>query len=279
MAGQAAVERLVVGVGHVHEPDAVGAELRDALVNVVARERDVLDALALIRREVLLDLRLVVPGFVDRDADLAARADDGPAPEAGELALDVEKALLAEVEQPLVELRPLVHAAAVDVVGQMVDAGEPGVAGPGAVLDGHEVDVVDGALAVTVDQVDETAADALDRRNIELHRPDMAMEGLRPQLLGPLIRGGPVLDPERHRTDAGPVLLGEGPREAVWLGGDDVIDAALLKECYVFRAVTGHGLETHLAEQRAQCPGVGGGVLDELEAVRPHGIGGLATRL
>ena len=78
--------------------------------------------------------------------------------QAGELALDVEVADLAEIEEPLVELGPFVHAAAMHVVRQVIDVGEADAlrawrSTPGS---GIEVDVVDAAaLAVAVDQVDQ----------------------------------------------------------------------------------------------------------------------------
>ena len=84
-----------------------------------------LDAFAVIAVQVLLDLpRLLIAFLVDRDADLAAGAGHGLALDARGLAFDVEVADFAEVEQPLVELRPLAHAAAVHVVGEVVDVGQ-----------------------------------------------------------------------------------------------------------------------------------------------------------
>ena len=41
--------------------------------------------------------------------------------QAGVLALDVEEADLAEVEQAGIEVEPLVHVAAIDVVGEVVE--------------------------------------------------------------------------------------------------------------------------------------------------------------
>ncbi len=64
--------------------------------------------------------------------------------EPGQLAFDVEVADLAEVEQALVEVRPLVHAAAMHVVRQVVDVRQAGARR--MLLDArqrHEVDVVD----------------------------------------------------------------------------------------------------------------------------------------
>ena len=84
-------------------------------------QRDVLDAFAVVRVKVFLDLGAVVRRFVDRDANAPAGAGHRLGFEAGELALDVEIADLAEIEQPLVELGPFRHAAAVHVVREVID--------------------------------------------------------------------------------------------------------------------------------------------------------------
>ena len=44
----------------------------------------------------------------------------------GELALDVEVADLVEVEKPLIPVRHGVHAPAMNIVGEMIDNGQPG---------------------------------------------------------------------------------------------------------------------------------------------------------
>src|SRR5262249_48798153 len=153
------------------------------LEQVPGAHGDVLDAFAVIAVEVFGDLPpLLVAFLVDRDADLAARAGEGLALHAGDLAFDVEVADLAEVEQPLVEVGPFLHPAAVHVVRQVVDVEqsvadwiEPG-AGKGLEVDVVEADVADLALpravlaAPAVDEVDERVADPLDRRNVELAR-------------------------------------------------------------------------------------------------------------
>src|SRR6202000_2401509 len=82
----------------------------------------------------------------------------------GLLALDVEVADLAEVEDALVEVRPLGHVAALDVVGQVIEVGQAlGIAGLrlGRAGDRHEVDVIDLLRAIAVDQVEVRAADPL----------------------------------------------------------------------------------------------------------------------
>jgi hypothetical protein len=68
---------------------------------------DVLDALAVVALEVFDDLPRLAPVLVDGDADAAAGGGQGAGQEARELALDVEEADLAEVEQAAVEVEPL----------------------------------------------------------------------------------------------------------------------------------------------------------------------------
>src|SRR5665213_3909090 len=82
----------------------------------------------------------------------------------------------------------------------------------------HEIDIVDrAARPVAVDEVDEAAADPLDRRDVQLHRPDAARDRLGAQFGGAAVRGGGVADAERDRADAGSVQPGEALREALGL--------------------------------------------------------------
>src|SRR6266403_1453018 len=91
MVRQALADHLVIGVRRVEQLDARAAQLVDGGIDVAAMQRDVLNALAVILLEIFLDLRAVVRRFVDRDADLAARAGHRLGLEARELALDVEE--------------------------------------------------------------------------------------------------------------------------------------------------------------------------------------------
>src|SRR6187397_673871 len=68
----ARVDALVVRVGRVEELHLARAQHLDGREDVLGRERDVLDALAVIGVEVFLDLRLGVRRLVDRNADLSA---------------------------------------------------------------------------------------------------------------------------------------------------------------------------------------------------------------
>src|SRR5882762_1477183 len=87
----------------------------------------------------------------------------------GLLAFDAEVANLPEVEQLFVKAGPHVHVAAPDVVSEVIDAKQAHGNRRLGVDNRYEVDIVDGALAVAIDQINQAAADPLDRRDIEFH--------------------------------------------------------------------------------------------------------------
>src|SRR4029453_444431 len=90
-------------------------------VQVLRAERDVLDALTAILLQVLLDLPVFAGILVDGNANLAVGAGHRARVQARQLAGDVEVADLAEVEEALVEARPLAEPAAMYVVREVVD--------------------------------------------------------------------------------------------------------------------------------------------------------------
>ena len=139
-------------------------------------------------------------------------------------------------------------------------------------LHGHEVDVVDRALAVAVDQVDEAAADAFDRRDLQLHRSDARLHRLRAELDAALVRRGGILHAESHRAGRRAVLAREALAEAVRLGVDDEVDVALPVQRDVLAAMPRRHRKAQPLEQRAQQLRIGRGVLDELEPVGADGI-------
>src|SRR5690554_2902107 len=73
VVGDALVDHVEVGVRGVEEGDPRLAHLLHRLVDVVGEQRDVLDALALVLAQVLVDLALLVRGFIERDAHHAVR--------------------------------------------------------------------------------------------------------------------------------------------------------------------------------------------------------------
>ncbi len=289
VAGNALVHQLVVGVDRVQQAHAGAAQRVHRGVEVVRAHGDVLDALAVVHVQVLLDLAgLFLALFVDRNADLAAGAGHGLALDARDLAFDVEVADLAEVEQALVEVRPFDHPAAVHVVRQVVDVGQAVALGVERLLGGHarqrleidveEADVADVArlravlAAPAVHQIDQAVADALDGGNVQLARAGLA--GVAPGAQGQraLVGGLGVVHAEGDGADAGPVQPREALREAVGLGVDDEVDFALAIERHVLVAVARHWLEAHALEHPAHGLRIGGGVFDEFEAVGTHRV-------
>ena len=236
-----------------------------------------LDAFALVVPQVFFDLALLIRALVDRNADLAVRAGQRLGEQAGQLALDVEVADLAEVEDALVEIRPGIHVAAVDVVGQVIDVVQAGAVGSCLPLAGpDEIDVVDrAAVTVAVDEVEQAAADALDRRNVEFHRTDAGFHRLGPEAHRTLEGVPGIGDAERHGAGAGAVLLGEAAGEAVRLGVDDEVDVALPVKRHIPGAMLGDRREAHGPEEFMKLLRFRRGVLDELEAV---GAGGVLVR-
>ena len=168
----------------------------------------------------------------------------------------------------LVIVRPLVHVPAEQVVRQVVEIGEANrVLLLVRALDRQEVDVVDAVRAIAVDQIDVRAADRLDRRNVQLHRADIAERRLRAALqrLGIGLRR--ILHAERHRIGALPVLPAERRRLARRLHVQDEVDVALLVANDILRPVPRHGREAERLEQFPQLVRIGRGVFDELEPI------------
>jgi len=181
---------------------------------------------------------------------------------------------VAEVEQALVEVGPERHAAAVDVVRQVVDHLQA-VAGRAAVdaLDELEVDVVDGlAVLVAVDQVDRHAADALDRGQAQLHRAGGNVDGLRAERQRALVGLVRVLHAEREAAGRRAVFGREVRGQAARLAVDDEVDPALAVQQHVLGAVARHQREAQHLEVRLDHVGRGRGELHELEALQAHRV-------
>ena len=123
---------------------------------------------------------------------------------------------------------------------------------PALAVSGTEIDIVDRVLAVAVDQIDQAAADPLDRRDVQLHRADLAVHRLGAEPDRPVIGRSRVLDAERDRADRRPVQPRKGLRKALGLGVQDEVDVALLVERDVFRAVPRRRDKPHPLEQRRQ---------------------------
>ena len=276
MTGDAAVDLFIIGVRGGHEVHAVGAQLAHGGVDVVGGQGDVLNALAVVLADEFLDLRLVVGRLVDRNADLAARRGHGAGEQAGELAFDVEVADLAEVGDTLVEAGPDIHLPAAHVVGQVVDALQAdGVVIRAAAFDVLEVDIVDGLVAIAIDEIQQRAADAFDAGNVQLAEVGVAAHQLGALLLD-VGRGlGGVPDPEGHGAGAGAMLLAEGTHVPGGAAVEHDVDVVLLEQPHLFRAVLGGFGEPHGGEQLAQLLDAFGsrcGEFDEFETVGSDGV-------
>ena len=161
-----------------------------------------------------------------------------------------------------------------NVVRQVIDVGEADALRM-AVDAGQEVeiDVIDAAaLAIPVHQINQRIADALDGRNVELHRPHLVFHPPGAERQGALVGGGRILHPESDGADAGTVHAREALREALLLAVDDEVDVTLAEQRDILGAMPRHLDEAHALEKPSERLGIGRGVLDELEAVGAHRI-------
>src|SRR5665213_557023 len=270
VTGYARLQRIVITLRRILEADATGVHALHGGEDIGRAEGHMLDPFALVIVQKLLDLRSIVLALVERNADLPIRTGHGFGKQARNLAFDVEVADLAEIEYPLVEVRPSLHVAALHVVRQMIDVGEPGAARALALrgaLDGHEVDIVDFVRAVTVHQIQIRPADSLDRRNIELHGPDRAAH-LAGAARHRLFEGrGGVAHTKCHGIDRRAVLATKLRGLAARLHVEDEVDAALLVAQHVLGAVARHCGESHGLKYPREPFRIRAGELHEFEAV------------
>ena len=280
MAGQALVEHFVIGFRRRgHERHAELLEVVPALDQVVADQRDVLDAFTVEFLEELLDLAFsAFAFFIERDADLAVGCGQCLGGEAGVLTLDVEEADLAEVEEGLVIVRPVLHAAVVDVVREVIDHVE--ARADRVLLHARkilEIDVVDRqavafCVLVAVDQVDDCAADASYCRDVQFHRAGLDCNRFGTALDEFGIGLARVADTETHATGGGTVFAGEIPRGTLRLVVQDEVDLALAPQVDILRAVPCDKGKTHCLEHRFDHALFRRAELDEFEAVEADGI-------
>src|SRR5258708_225220 len=273
------IDTFVVGRGSFLEFDAAAAQGIHRLVDIAGTQGDVLNAFAFVLVQIFFDLALVVLALVDGDANLAAGRGERAREQTGLLAFDAEVANLPEVEQLFVKAGPHAHVAAPDVVSEVIDAKQAHGNRRLGVDNRYEVDIVDGALAVAIDQINQAAADPLDRRDIEFHGTRRDRSGFGAQIQGARIGQARVGDAKRHGAGAGPVSPRKALRETVVFGIDDEIDVALIGQRPVFGARARDRRQSHGFEQAAQQFRVGRGVLDEFEPVGAHGIGQTQLRV
>ena len=235
-----------------------------------------LDALAAIDVEIFLDLSGIAGILVDRNPDLAVRAGQRAGEQARSAALDVEEADLVEVEQLFVEAGPDIHAAAMDVMGEVIDIEQPRTRGPRILrAQPFELEVIGRALgAVAVDEIEHAAADALDGGNVERLLRRRNIGRLRAERQRPLIGQLRIDHAKRHRRRAGPVRGDEAMAMGTGLLVDEIIDVALAIDRDLPGLVARNRRIAHQLEQRVQFLRLRVRVFDELETVGAHRIVG-----
>ena len=140
-------------------------------------------------------------------------------------------------------------------------------------VDELEVDVVDRrAVAEAVDQVQRRAADALDRRQPQLHRAGRHVDRLRAELERAPVRLVRVAHAKRHAARRRPVLGGEVRRDARRLVVDDEVDVALPVQRDVLRAVARDLGEAQLSNTGSSDARRRRREFDEFEAHESHRV-------
>ena len=234
-----------------------------------------LDAFALVLAQIFFDLADAVGFlFVQRDADQTVRRCHGTRQQAGILALDVEIADLTEVEEVLVILGPIVHAALVDIVRQVIDHVEA-TAFRMAVdtVEIFEIDVIDGlAVLETVDQIDRGAANALDGRQAQFGDAGFRFDRLGAFFQGEGIGLFGILHAEAHARRGWAVLGGEEGGGRARLVIDQEVDIALAPQLDVLGAVVGDMGEAHRLEDGFNDAAFRGGEFHEFKAAQAHRI-------
>jgi len=192
----------------------------------------------------------------------------------GVFALDIEVAGLAKVEQLFVVTGPVVHAATVNVVRQMIDLVETTALGMAVdSVKKLEVDIVDRvALGVTIDQVQGCSTDALDRGQAQLHRPGRNLDWLGAEFERARIAVVSILDAKRHTADGGAVFLYEVVCMTLRLIVQNEVNPALAIQRDVLRAMPRHSLETKHVENGFELIGSCRGEFDEFKSIEAHRI-------
>ena len=217
-----------------------------------------------------------VLGAVERQAQGAVGVLDRLAADHARGVDDVDGRRLREAEDRGVEERPGQHLVVGHRLGEVVDGEEAGVGDRDVVVGGNELGLPDPCeRRALVEEVHDRAADAADRRDGELARADAALEGLGAEGGGALDGGGGVPDAEADVADADAVGQVGGVGEALALGVDDEVDAALAVEGHVLGDVAAGLGEAHAVEEAHQRGrGLGRGrELDELDAGNRDPVG------
>src|SRR5882762_3105188 len=138
-----------------------------------------------------------------------------------------------------------------------------------AVRSRFEIDVVDADIAdrrggrarriraavlaaPAIDKINQTVADAFDRRDVEFHRSALGIEAPRAKIERASVGGGGVVHAKRDGTNGGSMQTREALRERIRLGVDDEIDLTLPIQGDLFVSVPRNGGKSHRFEHVAQ---------------------------
>ncbi len=160
------------------------------------------------------------------------------------------------------------------VVGEVIEIEQAGTLGtriPGT--QPFELLVVGRALgAVTIDEIQQAAADALDGWHIERFLRGRNIRRLSAEREGALIGQARIDHPKGHRRRAGAVRSDEAMTVGARLFVDQVIDVALAIHRDRLGLVARHRRKTHQPEQGMKLLGLRVRIFDELEAVGAHRV-------
>ncbi|EGE60007.1 hypothetical protein RHECNPAF_1740012 [Rhizobium etli CNPAF512] len=268
VAVHAFIGHVVIGLRRTrHEAQAVVGKPVCGPINILGADGDVLDALAAVLLQIFLDLAGVVLRFIQRNADLAAGRGDGAADQTGDAAVYIEEVDLLEIEQLTVEIPPLVHVAAEDIVGEMVEIVEADpLRARVRLAQPVEFGIVGRSLgAIGLDEIKQRAANADNCRNIKHLVIAFIGDGALRHRMVESVFG--VDDTPSHRCSAGTVLFDEAGGVTAGFGIDDIVDVALAPDSDVFRLVPGDGSIAHACEELVELFRFGMRELDEFETV------------
>ena len=140
-----------------------------------------------------------------------------------------------------------------------------------------EIDIVDGkafafCIRITVNQINDSAADAPDGRDAQLHRAgfhrDRFCAFIEKFFIG-LLR---IANSETHAACRGAVLARKKPCGASRFVVEDEVDLTLTPEIHVLRSVRGHMGKSHGFKDRFDDAFFGSAEFDELESVESDWI-------
>src|SRR6202171_4734465 len=181
----------------------------------------------------------------------------------------------AEPEELRVELDPLRHAIAADIL----DDAEPMQAGQRRRVRIHagierEIHVVDRELAIAIDEVDAARSDAMDRGDIELHHFDLERNDPRPVVDRVSVCSRGVTHAKRDRRDHRRFSRLYRTGLAARMGVDDDVHVSLPVEQHLARAVACDRAKAHHLQHLTQRLRLARRILDELDTIHRQRVAG-----